>query len=70
MNEVDKSKQFLKELTALSLKYDRWISGCGCCDSPLAQPFDPEYYEEGYVSAEIEEDDGTIVFLRVKTKDE
>lgn len=27
-------KAFLKELTALSQKYDIYIQGCGCCGSP------------------------------------
>ena len=30
----DKVKEFLEELTILSLKYNIKISGCHCCDSP------------------------------------
>lgn len=30
-----KLQAFLGELYALSLKYDLWIGGCGCCSSPF-----------------------------------
>lgn len=30
----DRLKAFLKELTALTDKYDIFIDGCGCCGSP------------------------------------
>lgn len=33
INEI-RLKAFLKELTALSQKYDIYIQGCGCCGSP------------------------------------
>lgn len=31
---MEKVKEFLKELTELSEKYNIYIQGCGCCGSP------------------------------------
>lgn len=33
-DNVTVPQEFLDELTALSKKYDLWIGGCGCCESP------------------------------------
>lgn len=32
----------MEELTILSMKYDLWIGGCGCCESPWATALDPK----------------------------
>lgn len=32
-----KIEEFLKELTELSTKYQLYIGGCGCCDSPYIE---------------------------------
>lgn len=34
MIDENTREAFLRELTALSLKYGLWIWGCGCCGSP------------------------------------
>lgn len=34
MNDKERLENFLKELSDLSMKYDLWIKGCGCCGSP------------------------------------
>lgn len=34
MNEIEKVKMFLTELTTLTDKYNIVICGCGCCGSP------------------------------------
>lgn len=44
MNEMKKVKEFLKELTELSEKYDIYIQGCGCCGSPWI--FDERAHKE------------------------
>lgn len=31
---MDKVKEFMKELSKLSIKYDLYIDACGCCNSP------------------------------------
>lgn len=36
----DKTKAFLDELAALSLKHGIVIRGCGCCGSPILDPVD------------------------------
>lgn len=34
MSNLERLENFLKELSELSIKYDLWIKGCGCCGSP------------------------------------
>lgn len=35
--ETEKGEEFMRELTALSLKYGVVITGCGCCSSPYCR---------------------------------
>lgn len=39
--ETEKGKEFMRELTALTLKYGVVITGCGCCNSPFCVQLDP-----------------------------
>lgn len=36
---------YLKELSKLSIKYDLYIGGCGCCGSPWVVSGDDKEYE-------------------------
>lgn len=38
MNDNQKLSSFLQELSQLSVKYDLYIGGCGCCGSPHLSP--------------------------------
>jgi hypothetical protein len=41
-------KEFLKELSDLTLKYDITIGGCGCCGSPyLSQGHGEDFHYAG-----------------------
>lgn len=43
--DEEKVKEFLKELTELTNRYEIRIGGCGCCGSPyLVESFDPLVY--------------------------
>lgn len=61
INEI-RLKAFLKELTALSQKYDIYIKGCGCCGSPyliddrIDEKYDDLTYEDdtGYYIRDLE----------------
>jgi hypothetical protein len=46
---TDKEAEFLRELTALSLKYGIAIHGCGCCGSPYLTDLPPESAGGAYV---------------------
>ncbi len=41
-NYKEREKEFLKELTDLTLKYKICISGCGCCGSPALDDISDE----------------------------
>ena len=43
-----KQDEFITELTALSIKYNLWIGGCGCCQSPWAMPLDTKTENSKY----------------------
>lgn len=42
MKYEEREKEFLKELTDLTLKYKICISGCGCCGSPALDDISDE----------------------------
>lgn len=44
---MDKKELFLHELSELSKKYDIYIFGCGCCDSPYLEEGEPEFSGDG-----------------------
>lgn len=52
-------KAFLKELTALSQKYDIYIKGCGCCGSPYL--IDGRTKEKYYDDLTYDKDTGYYV---------
>lgn len=41
---------FLKELAALSQKYDIYIGGCGCCGSPYLYSLKNRKFDEEYLT--------------------
>lgn len=43
---MDNLEKFLEELTALSLKYEIFIGGCGCCGSPFLTDIKTYFDEE------------------------
>mgnify|MGYP007133757300 CR=1 FL=1 len=62
MNDKEKIKELLKELTELSEKYGLFIQGCGCCGSPWIfeerahKDYDNLVYtNNGYIVDDIEE---------------
>lgn len=40
---MERLKDFLKELSELTKKYNIAISGCGCCGSPYIDDFQEEF---------------------------
>lgn len=40
---MEKKKEFLEELTALTKKYGIYIDGCGCCGSPYLTEGEPTW---------------------------
>lgn len=48
MNE-SKLNDFLKELAELSQKYDIYIGGCGCCESPFLYSLNDSQARAGFL---------------------
>lgn len=51
----NKKELFLKELSELSKKYDIYIFGCGCCDSPYLVYGEPDFNGDGEVGWDKEQ---------------
>jgi hypothetical protein len=59
--QMEDKHLFLQELTELSKKYNIYIGGCGCCDSPylLDEPGETDgelvWFDDKYVASDKED---------------
>lgn len=66
LTQAEKFEVFLKELTALSIKYGIVIEGCGCCGSPYLEFLREDQTEHEYSVKE----GGLDLALRSKASNE
>ena len=60
--------KFLSELTNLSLKYELYICGCGCCGSPYIRDFDGDVIVEDLKFSFLEKSNDKITASYSATK--
>lgn len=57
---MNRLKEFLRELSELTQKYELEIGGCGCCGSPWVCDFECTFYKDG-LSYDHEKQKYTVV---------
>jgi len=60
-------EKFLVELKKVSLKYDIWIGGCGCCGSPYL--YSKEDKEDVFYIVEMKDENDWYENLSLVTKE-